>query len=440
MFCENCGNQLPDDAWFCNNCGIKLIADDAAQQPVKKKPVIKRVWFWLLVAVVIAAAAAVVIFYTGGKTDYIAAVRRHAPFERSYGIADTYGAVFDMYINSPEWSERKSGDIVYVDISGALKGSGEKLVISIGVAADSRITPHSVTVDGERSPTQNDAAAFLLLMFEAYDNGDKLFDIVSGPVIPQERPLPIPSPVPSSAPPSAAPPTATSAAPPSPSPGQPAPPPVMPPASPAPEPAVEPPSLLAPDEARRIAQEWLYEHPIDYHYLGRGYEDATIDGEEYFEFFLDEPYMYWFSILVHKKTGEMLARTVSDGMDYYEEIEPLDDWYNRYYTEIPSTIRISGHTIPGDTHTRGKMFDCNGVVSSDYELIYVTAGVYDMAGYMVTGATDYPNAKTYDFGRTLDYEIYFDQLGVGYYVYAVSAADVSGAYSVLVEKYFTVVQ
>jgi hypothetical protein len=30
MFCENCGNQLPDDSKFCVNCGAKIEAADAA--------------------------------------------------------------------------------------------------------------------------------------------------------------------------------------------------------------------------------------------------------------------------------------------------------------------------------------------------------------------------------------------------------------------------
>ena len=43
--------------------------------------------------------------------------------------------------------------------------------------------------------------------------------------------------------------------------------------------------------------------------------------------------MYWFSILVNKETGEMLSRVVSDGEFSTEEIEPLDDYYRRYFEE-----------------------------------------------------------------------------------------------------------
>jgi hypothetical protein len=41
--------------------------------------------------------------------------------------------------------------------------------------------------------------------------------------------------------------------------------------------------------------------------------------------------MYWFSILVNVETGELLCRILPDGLDPTESIEPLDNWYNRYY-------------------------------------------------------------------------------------------------------------
>ena len=86
------------------------------------------------------------------------------------------------------------------------------------------------------------------------------------------------------------------------------------------------------DEARGIAQAWLNEHPIrEPNILERGHERGLFDGEEYFEFFLDSHEMYWFSILVNIQTGELLSRVVSDGEVSTEEIEPLDDYYQRYF-------------------------------------------------------------------------------------------------------------
>jgi len=86
--------------------------------------------------------------------------------------------------------------------------------------------------------------------------------------------------------------------------------------------------------ARELAQEWLDEHEIyDPNTFEEEYEEAIVDGEEYFAFYIDSMQMYWFSVLVNKKTGQMLARTISDGLDSWEEIEPLNDWYMRYYGE-----------------------------------------------------------------------------------------------------------
>ena len=97
--------------------------------------------------------------------------------------------------------------------------------------------------------------------------------------------------------------------------------------------------LLTADEARTVAQSWLNERP-DVQFTGElpntldnEYLNITVDGEEYYLFILDNPEAYWFSILVHTKTGALLNRFVSDGEFSLEEIEPLEDWYNRYYGE-----------------------------------------------------------------------------------------------------------
>jgi len=44
---------------------------------------------------------------------------------------------------------------------------------------------------------------------------------------------------------------------------------------------------------------------------------------------LIEPSFYWFSILVHKETGDLYCMLIEDGMDSGSpRVEPLDDWYN----------------------------------------------------------------------------------------------------------------
>ena len=40
---------------------------------------------------------------------------------------------------------------------------------------------------------------------------------------------------------------------------------------------------------------------------------------------------YWLNFLVHKQTKSLYFMMISDGEEAVIEIEPLDDWYNRYY-------------------------------------------------------------------------------------------------------------
>ena len=95
---------------------------------------------------------------------------------------------------------------------------------------------------------------------------------------------------------------------------------------------VSPGGLLIADETRAIAQHWLDGHPInDLSILESWYESVEVGGELYHAYYLDSINMYWFSILVNTNTGEMLSRMRSDGEEPIEEIEPLDDYYNRYF-------------------------------------------------------------------------------------------------------------
>ena len=103
-----------------------------------------------------------------------------------------------------------------------------------------------------------------------------------------------------------------------------------------------------------------------------------------------------------------------------------------------SQLSISGQTVPPDNHVRGKVFPCKGVITSDYDITSVTAGVFDSNDNMVTGDSANPNTKSYDFGKTLDNNIRFDWLTEGSYIYKVIASDASGNTLTLVEKPFTV--
>lgn len=39
MFCENCGNQLPDGAKFCVNCGAKIEAAETTDAAIEESAV-----------------------------------------------------------------------------------------------------------------------------------------------------------------------------------------------------------------------------------------------------------------------------------------------------------------------------------------------------------------------------------------------------------------
>ena len=53
-------------------------------------------------------------------------------------------------------------------------------------------------------------------------------------------------------------------------------------------------------------------------------------GEEYYRFYYNQ--MYWLDILVHNKTGKLLCIQTEDGENPGPPvIEPLDDYYNRYF-------------------------------------------------------------------------------------------------------------
>lgn len=193
MFCPKCGTKSLDGATFCQECGAKLIVNDAEQQVAASTParqtqlqtrhvsldMPKKKKFNKLPIIIGAVAlvfVAVIAINWNGKNDYEATVRAHQPFI-SQGTSLTYGEVLDKYIVSPIWKVNEFGNEASVDINGTAKGTEYKLMITITVTSDSNdtdsafISLESVTVDGEKSPTKNDAVNFLLAMFLAYDKG-----------------------------------------------------------------------------------------------------------------------------------------------------------------------------------------------------------------------------------------------------------------------------
>ena len=92
-------------------------------------------------------------------------------------------------------------------------------------------------------------------------------------------------------------------------------------------------SVLSVNKARALAQAWLDKHPVEDgpNKLDDMFFEYTHNGEVYYQFFLTTMQMYWFNILVHMETGDMLLLLIEDGMDGGDYIEPLDEWYNNAF-------------------------------------------------------------------------------------------------------------
>ena len=98
------------------------------------------------------------------------------------------------------------------------------------------------------------------------------------------------------------------------------------------EPGTAAPARLTADEAREIYNAWLVDRAELSDYTLSGASEAyEHDGEVYYLFHAEEMSLYWYNILVHMETGELLFMMTPDGEDPIATVEPLEDWYNRYY-------------------------------------------------------------------------------------------------------------
>jgi len=86
--------------------------------------------------------------------------------------------------------------------------------------------------------------------------------------------------------------------------------------------------LLTSDGAFMIYDTWLESHP-DAPLISRQSRLIEYLGEQYYGFPAKYTYMYYYNILVHMESGELLNMLIEDGMDGGTHIEPLDDWYDR---------------------------------------------------------------------------------------------------------------
>lgn len=105
------------------------------------------------------------------------------------------------------------------------------------------------------------------------------------------------------------------------------------------EPAAVAPARLTTDGAIAIYDAWLYEHSDNPEYCAEYSIDKqssdmyVLFGEQYYLFYAKDEWKYWYKILVHMKTGELLFMMITDGMFPETSIEPLDDWYDSTYAQ-----------------------------------------------------------------------------------------------------------
>ena len=96
------------------------------------------------------------------------------------------------------------------------------------------------------------------------------------------------------------------------------------------------PSTLTPlsvNDAIAVYSTWLdsHEEVSSYTLDNQYYQTFDLFGAQYYWFNANDPSRYWYNILVHMQTGELLFMMTSDGEYPTTSIEPLDNWYGNNY-------------------------------------------------------------------------------------------------------------
>jgi len=102
--------------------------------------------------------------------ESIAAVKAYEPFSGWLSITATYGDVFGKYIESQEWSHREEDGNAFVEISGRLTGTGERVNFTFEVA-DGTVIPSAGFLEGFTIESSSDTLAVMMSMFIAYADG-----------------------------------------------------------------------------------------------------------------------------------------------------------------------------------------------------------------------------------------------------------------------------
>ena len=123
MFCKKCGNNLPDNAKFCNKCGAPQVHPDISTTPPEKKEPEKlesgtsntRKYIVIgivgIIAVIIIAA---VFFYVILGAGFFVTQKSQENSDITYGGASTpTSTVYDDYVASYSWDGKLEEKIFY---------------------------------------------------------------------------------------------------------------------------------------------------------------------------------------------------------------------------------------------------------------------------------------------------------------------------------------
>lgn len=218
MFCEKCGNKLPDGALFCGKCGALVPVRNASQPafagqgwqqnvpprqsqaaqpqrtPEQAAATVGSAFLNGLgttVATVIGVLVAIGIFaffindmvkaYTEplGRTNYILTVQKATLSDWDV----TYGELIDEYFEDAAWEDREGNDdVYYVDISGRLKKGDEDIVLTIRVEPVEDepgkvcISPYRIKVEGQKFGKEA-ANEFLYQLYLNYEYGSDMANL-----------------------------------------------------------------------------------------------------------------------------------------------------------------------------------------------------------------------------------------------------------------------
>lgn len=284
MICEKCGNEFAEGK-FCPECGTKYEKKEETPSGVQKDTKPKKMLLMLGAVILFLIIGIFVAANWEGKTDYLATVKEHRPFAVSQGLPYTYEEVLNKYLESPEWKVRKEGEVHYVDISGAVKGTDSKLIITMKLSSNPAdpdgvlIKPVSAVLDERQSSSEEEAVNVLYNLFSLYDEGYEELSLADAELTENDGDME--------------------------------------------------------ETARQILLEWFDRHPLKHDIRIRFMNEAVNagrGGERYLVYEVDTIWGEYGTLYVNPTDGDMIMEAITDGTGNWVSIHvSIDQWYLEYY-------------------------------------------------------------------------------------------------------------